>query len=233
MNDKQPGTSPVLDRILNVCGIAAPTVFIAAVVVAGALHPNYSHMSQPISALAAREAPRRDLMTYAGMIPSGALTMLFSVAVIRRGRGNPGAVWSGALLTMIGAARIAAGLFPCDPGCCGYVSVSAKLHFLCAVTSLSAGSTSPLAMAFGLRSRRPGGLFAVSLAFGLCAFTALGVLNLSRHWTTLTPYVGLIQRVLVGITFTWMILLVVRGSSFAATARSAGRRGSGRRTDRP
>jgi len=64
----------VHDRLLIFCGIAAPVVLLLAVIIAGSLHPGYSHISQAISEFGAQGAPHRAILSYAGLVPAGVLT---------------------------------------------------------------------------------------------------------------------------------------------------------------
>jgi hypothetical membrane protein len=202
-------TAGVLDRLLNACGVAAPVCYTAAIVIAGALHPNYSHLSQPISVLAARESPYRTFMTWFGMFPTGALTIFFAVAVIRRGISSWAAIGCGVLLMLLGLGRFSAGLFPCDPGCATVDTVSARLHLMAATVAMAGGSLSPLVMAFDPWWRRQEGLFYASLGLGLGALATAAVFRLSAGVPSLNPFLGLFQRLTVGMNFAWMILLAV------------------------
>ena len=50
------------ERILLLCGILAPLVYVTAVVLGGLLRPDYSHKSQAISELIASGAPNKLLL---------------------------------------------------------------------------------------------------------------------------------------------------------------------------
>lgn len=90
---------------------------VLTVVMAGALTPGYSHVSQYISELGARGAPQEWSVRLAGFLPAGILLLAFcwyAYAALPRS--------TGATLALVGLALYAAGYviaaaYPCDPGC--------------------------------------------------------------------------------------------------------------------
>ena len=54
---------------------------VLAIVVAGALHPEYSHLSQFVSELGAAGAPNPGILNFGGLVPAGVLTFLFAIAM--------------------------------------------------------------------------------------------------------------------------------------------------------
>ena len=65
-------------RILSIGGAAGPVLFATAVVVSGALRPEYSHVTQFMSELGETGGSRSYLMNYGGFIPTGLLLIGFS-----------------------------------------------------------------------------------------------------------------------------------------------------------
>ena len=49
-------------KMLSLCGIVAPVVYIVALVVGNVLDPSYSQMGKTVSELIQRGAPNRDLL---------------------------------------------------------------------------------------------------------------------------------------------------------------------------
>src|SRR5215211_3356897 len=60
------------------CGICAPVLWAAAIILCGGLRPGYSHLTQYISELGERGSSTEYLMRYAGFVPTGILHVLFA-----------------------------------------------------------------------------------------------------------------------------------------------------------
>ena len=70
-------------RLLSLGGAAGPVLFATAVVVSGALRPEYSHVTRFMSELGEAGGSRSYLMNYGGFIPTGLLLIGFSVSLFR------------------------------------------------------------------------------------------------------------------------------------------------------
>ena len=125
-------TDPVArPNALAVCGIAAPPVFIAAVIAASVNHPGYDHLNNFISELGATGAPAAGVMNFAGFLPYGLLMAGFALAVHRGMRADAGGWLGPSILALYGLAYIAVAVAPCDPGCqAATPSLHHRLHFL-------------------------------------------------------------------------------------------------------
>jgi hypothetical membrane protein len=99
---------------LNLGGIAAPLVWASTVIYSGSLHPEYSHVHQYISDLAARGSSTQHLMQAAGFILPGLMMAGFGVGLGMRVATTAAGIGS-ALLIVSGLARGAAGVFLPDP----------------------------------------------------------------------------------------------------------------------
>jgi len=205
MNQDNLFNPTTLDRVLGVSGIIAPLILLFAILIAGLLYPGYSHLTQPISALGAKEATSRHVLNFGGLIPVGTLTFIFAIGMFRSFRNGKVLRISAVLVAVAGLGRLSAGIFPCDPGCLQFVTVTARLHAVAGITSLSAGAIAPLVMAFGTRSRQPRGYFYLSLGLGLATLIILAT-ALLQLWT---PYNGLAQRLLLIFTYAWIIAIAV------------------------
>ncbi|MEJ2616453.1 MAG: DUF998 domain-containing protein [Ignavibacteriaceae bacterium] len=191
------------DRFLCLSGIAAPIFLLFAVLLSGFLHPGYSHISQAISELGAKGVSYKDILNYAGLIPAGLLTITFSVAMFRHFIGKPALFISCCLVALMGAGRFFAGIFPCDPGCLPIVSISGHLHMVFGIVSLFAGSIAPIIFVFGIKRSDSTTLFYWSLILGLSALIMFSLLISQLAMA----YFGGIQRVLLILTYSWIILI--------------------------
>jgi hypothetical membrane protein len=194
-----------LDLILILSGITAPVILFFAVLIAGLLQPEYSHISQAISELGARGTPFSAVLNYAGLMPAGILTFAFSLAMFRRLKKPPAFCISSSLVAIVGIARCFAGVFPCDPGCFPIITITGRLHALSGLIALFAGSLAPLVMAFGLRRGYSQTFFYLSMVLGVASLILFTVLVSQL----LIQYFGGIQRLLLILTYTWVIVVAV------------------------
>lgn len=98
-------------------GVLIPVCLFCGVLIAGSLHPGYSHVDQAMSELGALEAPTHQLSPIINNVPLGVLFLPFGGAVVGLFWGARLAQLSDLLLMLHGLASISAGLFSCDPGC--------------------------------------------------------------------------------------------------------------------
>jgi len=114
-------------RGLNAAGIAAPLLWVAALVYIGSLRPEYSHYRQYVSELAARGTSTQHLMQIAGFLLPGMMVIAFGLFVglcAHTKLAGTGA----AVLIVSGLARFVAGVFPLDPCCTSTPSFSERMH---------------------------------------------------------------------------------------------------------
>lgn len=206
-------------RLAFTTGLLGPLVILLLVVLGGATFPNYSHLSQFISELGAREAPHQKLISYGGFLPAGILLCVFAISasqVLPR---------SGmTLLGLVGLAYYALGyvasaFFPCDPGCRPVEpSFSQWVHNLVGGTGYVAGGAALVVL--GLRARSwpdPRHLSALGV---ICGGISLGAFLLMAPSFR---YVGLVQRVLETSMLLWVV-----ACAFYIQRRSEPRKHEGR-----
>ena len=206
-------------RILTAAGVAGPVLWAAAVVYSGAIRPGYDPVDQFISELAERGSSTEGVMRVSGFFLPGLLVALFGVLLFSRSAARAAAV----LITIYGAGRVTAGMFPCDAGCpTTNPSFSQVVHNIAALISGFTLPAAALVWFFHLRKTgRSGPLAWYSLASGILAlmFLLLLIINVStRH------NVGLYQRLSLGIASLWLAVLAVSiwRSRNRATASDSG-----------
>lgn len=196
-------------RVLLVTGIAAPIVLGLAVFLGGSLYPGYSHVSQFISELGATGAPFPSILNFGGLIPAGALTLAFALAMHWRYRSGTTLTISCALVALAGLSQLIAGVFPCDPGCSfEAMSRSAQIHALAAFSASFSRFLAPLLFAVANRAKHAR-LFWSSLLLGAGALAALAV---GSQQGADSPYVGVLQRIHVALFFTWVLIVAIVGA---------------------
>ena len=107
-----------LSKQLPLVCAAASLGFVALLaLLAGAAVPNYSHLSQFISELGARDAPFEWQVRFFGFLPSGILLLVFCFfahAALPRSRTTSMALMGFAIYAV---GYLVAAAFPCDFGC--------------------------------------------------------------------------------------------------------------------
>ena len=196
----------IMDRIFVICGILAAAFLLVAVLVAGRFQPSYSHVSQAISELGARGASRAFILNYFGLVPTGIFTLIFSLAMFRQLKGSTALNISSSLVVIVGIARLFAGIFPCDPGCYPIETISGRVHAISGMLALFAGSLAPLLMAKGLKKKQSQVLYLLSIMLGVISFILFLAL-ISKTWLV---YFGLIQRLLLILTYTWIVAVAIQ-----------------------
>jgi len=196
-------------HFLLVTGIAAPLLLGLAILLGGALYPGYSHLSRFISELGAAGAPSPAVLNFGGLVPAGALTLAFALAMYRKyGSGTALAV-SSALVALAGLSRMIAGIFPCDPGCSmESMSRSAKIHTVAGLVAFVGGILAPVLFAAGVRARRPR-LFWLSLALGAGGLVAFAA---GLQQGANSPCIGALQRLSLAFFYAWVVIVAVVGA---------------------
>ena len=98
------------------CGFIAPVWWALIIAYCATQFPGYSHLTNFISELAARGSPTQALMRNAGFIFTGALYLIFALALSWRFRRDWRAAFAILALALGGAARIGAGALPLRAG---------------------------------------------------------------------------------------------------------------------
>lgn len=204
---------PVPVGTLAIAGMAGPLVFTALVVIQGLLQPEYSHVSQPISALTAWPAGWiQKLNFYVVGVLMAAFALGLNYGVRRSARGFVGF----ALLVLGSVGIVLAGLFPWVLR--NGVPTETPQHV---VGSVMVFALTPLGLiVFSRRMKRDArwsGLAAYTGSTGILMallFPVLGGLAIPDTGP-LHPWVGLLQRVICAVWFSCILVLAVRLRSVA------------------
>lgn len=118
------------------CGVLAPLLWAATIIVVGELRPGFDHVGQYISELGERGSPHAGLMRYGGFVASGLLHIAYAAAfyatLVRLTGRQCLSLLVAALIALNGLGRIGAGLFACAPGCAAPDVFEQRLHSLSA-----------------------------------------------------------------------------------------------------
>ena len=196
---------------LSIAGLVAPILFTTLVIVQGILQPDYSHITMPVSALAAWPA---GWMQRINFYVFGALMAAFTIAVHRSIR--PTCVVGIAFLFTSCVGLVIAGLFPWIM--VNGVPTETKPHVVGAVLTFSGASIGLIALSRCMAAdARWQSLATYVLATGvtmLILFIALGAFAVDDG-TPLHPWAGLLQRVLAFFWFACIITIAFRSLRIA------------------
>jgi len=104
-------------RVPVLGGVTGPFVFALVTLVAAALRPDYSHLTNTISELGAIGTPYAAFMNYAGFVPAGLMLAAFGIALAGLLPRHRLTIAAAVLVTLFGSGLAAAGVISCDPGC--------------------------------------------------------------------------------------------------------------------
>lgn len=175
---------------------------VALTLLGGAYYPDYSHLSQFISELGARQAPHEQFVRWAGFLPAGVSALVFVIVAFK-------ALPRSALTTLglLGIAvyavgYVAAAFYPCDPGCRPTEpSTSQVIHNIVGLTGYLLAPLSLAALAWSARHWPDGGSLAAA-GFVAAILALLGLLLLSPE----SRYVGVSQRILELSVLVWIVM---------------------------
>jgi hypothetical protein len=177
----------------------------ALIGVAGASRAEFDVMTDFISELGERGSSTASVVNPVGFIFTGALYVVFAVALSVTFSGRWGWAFAAVLLVLDGIGRMGAGVYPCDPGCDGD-SPTQELHRLFATIGFSSGILA--ALVCGALVRRDAGWRGFgwyACATGVIAATLL--LAMSLEWS---PVPGLIEHLASALLSIWLLVLAAR-----------------------
>ena len=124
----EDNVAPSFARYAGICGLLACAVSVATAIIGGQADQNYSNWSQFISELGAVGALQRNLVNFAGFLPTGLL--LFGFVLFGHSSFPPAknAVLGWWLMTGAAIGYLTAALFPCDEGCPATGSMQQTVH---------------------------------------------------------------------------------------------------------
>ena len=192
-----------LRRLGIVCGILGPLLWLSLIGMAGAMRPEFSHVTHYISELGERGSSTEFLMRYAAFGFTGLLYVCFAAALLATFRDGWYSTLAAGLIGLDGLGRIGAGVFACDPGC-GGLSSNQELHHLFATLGFSSGILAAIAWGFTFHRRGwPQPLTWYSVGTGILALIFLLIMSWSRNPLN-AP--GLFEHLATGVLSLWLLV---------------------------
>ena len=181
-----------LSRYLAVCGVLAPLVVIAFVLIGASVTPGYSHISDTISKLASPGTPHPEWMN-AGFILYGILMIGLSFTVRQCLAPRTGSVIVWLMLITHGLGIIFAAAFPYDLSIIdGIHSLEGILHHLVAITSCAAFMIGMLVMDRVVAGEP---LWRATVILSFFAVSVVSVLFMLSLFPIARGFEGVLQRV--------------------------------------
>lgn len=189
------------------CGIVGPILWLSLIAIAGALRPDFSHLTHYISELGERGSTTEALMRYGGFEFTGVLYLCFAGALLPTFRNGWLATSAIMLIALDGVGRFGAGVFPCDPGCV-QATAGPNLHRLFATLGFCSGTLATFFWGFVVRRIPPlRSLTLFSLASG--AVASVSLVLMSRALDPAHPP-GLLEHLATVVLSLWMIVFASR-----------------------
>ena len=204
------------NRILLLCGVISPVVYVVGTVLGAALRPGYSHITDTVSELMSPGSPNKPLM-HTLFTASAVFSTLFGVGVWQfvraSGRSTTAGVVGAVLLFAVGLVNIlTAAVFPQDP-MGAPATFQGKMHIiLVAALSVMAMLATLL---LGLWARQVD----VLVGYGTYTLASLTVMLLTGGLavaTTEKPVMGLTERLAVVAVMQWNVVTGLKLFSLAA-----------------
>ena len=193
---------------LAIAGIIGPVWFITLVIVQGILQPDYSHIAMPISALAAWPA---GWMQNLNFFVSATLTAAFAIGVHNAIRPTRFGLAGIGLLIASCVGLVVVGLFPWIN--VNGVPTETPPHVVGAVLTFSGASTGLMILSRRIAAdpqwRSLSGYVLATGIVMLILFIIVGGFSIEEG-TPFHRWVGLLQRILVVVWFTCMMVIARR-----------------------
>jgi hypothetical membrane protein len=200
-------------RLLLLCGVVGPPIFVATFLVEGATRPGYSPWRNYVSSLATGDGGWVQIVNF---ILWGALALAFAIGLVRSGIVGPGVV-----ITLYAVGLLVAGIFVTDPNL-GYPpgapeehTIHGMIHGLAGLAVFLQLPVATFVTAARFRSDPvQRGLVRYSVLTGVIvlvvfvASTVVSVLDEKGIWSNAPT--GLLQRVSIITGWTWVAIFAFR-----------------------
>jgi len=200
------------NKILMLCGILAPAVYVLAVVLGGILRPGYSHLSEAVSELIATGAPNKPLLDpifsfYNLLTFAFAIGLFLIVRSDNQYRVKVSDTFGALFLILEGIFGLVTIFFPQDPGGVP-TTFTGTMHIVLAGLSSLASMLAILLMGFWFKN------IPHLRKFSTYSFISVAIVFLSgglaaASVATKSPIAGLLERVTIGGFLQWLFVIAL------------------------
>jgi len=198
-------------RLLALCGILSPIIYLITLILGGILDPSYSHIQKTVSELVEQGAPNRDLLNVM-LVIYNLLLIPFAVGLymgLKKGWARSVVLVALVLTGVLGTAVTV--FFPLDAGGQS-VTLTGALHL--AVVGLVVPATFAFMLAFW-RSARKDERWKKYGFFSLAIFVITLISGLATVAFVTSDFRGLVERITIGSTLVWVEVLAIKLYSLA------------------
>jgi hypothetical membrane protein len=193
-------------KLFAFCGVIAPILFTAVLLILGFIHPDYNHVTQYMSELGAVNAPYTVIMNTAGIPLLGLLIIAFAFALDHGVNNGKGSKICPILIVISGVSFVLCGIFRCDPGCIPISTVGIIHDYVCFIAQYSL-IFAPFFMYHRLvMDQRWRNYHIYSLTFPVIAIFIAIVFKFQGS----DELVGLFQRISFGVPLLWVEIMAIK-----------------------
>ena len=201
-----------MQRLYAICGVFAPILYAALLIILGMLEPGYSHRTDTMSVLGGVGGLRGAAFNV-GIALMGLLLIGFAIGLHRGIGGGEGSKVGPILIALGGVGMVGSAIFHCNQGCTNVLqqpTLPGRVHI---VTSLLSGFCLGIAP-FAIFVRQRGdqhwkGLRWFTLAMGVLANVPGLTLWISFLTTRIREWEGVIQRLGIIFPLLWVEVLAI------------------------
>ncbi len=192
-------------KYFALCGICAPIFFTILILILGLTAPEYNYTSQFISELGEQGSDFENIISIS-LIIYGIFIFFFGIGLFKKMK-NKKIAWTVPVLISLFAlfAVIGSGFFPCDQAC-ELSNSTGKTHKILNVIGFTALTFVPIATFISIRKDpnwKKLKFFSLIIQItGLAAFIIFII--------EIEPFVGLLQRLHLGIYYIWIEVMAIR-----------------------
>jgi hypothetical membrane protein len=193
-----------LVSLLAVGGVIAPILYVTFVVVAALSYPGYSHVTQFMSQLGV--GPSAAIMNTNSVV-TGLLILALAFGLHLSINDGKGSKLGPILLGVSGIAFALAGILPCTESTC---TASDVHNSIVAPIALIAGALASLIISRRMKTDARWRSYASYALFTGIVLAVIMPVYAATEYTILKPWVGIAQRILIGVLFLWIEVMGLR-----------------------
>lgn len=192
-------------QVYFIVGIIGPIFYFFLLTTLGLMWRGYNPTLQSMSEIGSVVSPYKNIMNYLGFSLLGISISLFGAGLLKEfGRGILQNLTFFFVL-IAGIFMFAVGFFPCDAGCVD-VTKTGEIHSLTSTVPSIALPLAAMIMATVISKKWDKGWGYISFWFGVLSMASGPIMFVPQ----IEPYIGIVQRVGIGLSLLWMVLISIK-----------------------